>query len=552
MARKEKSEAPKKQLIDFFPSGYKPTEIQVHTLKQVQKALDSDKKVIMICAPTGSGKSMISKAIANTTTDPNPLATEMIMDYSVWETNQFGEYTNAEEYSFFPRFGAFGLTITKQLQNQYLDLFSDTKVLTGKSNYQCQVDLNYDVETAPCVFMPSLKRQCWGTNKCHYYVARNNAIASKFAALNYKMFLALPEHVKHREVIVCDEASELEDELVKQFSADIQYSVLKYAGVPHKTLVHDTAGRVQTWLSETLDNAKSVLASLKERGITKLSDSEKIKLKLLLSITSQMSNILDHWNECEYIVEKDVKKVHLTPLKVDKLSRHIFDYADKIVLLSATIIDPHHFARTLGIKDFEYIEVPSTFDAKKSPIYVSRKVSLNHANLKENLPIIAQQIAEILAMHPKEKGLIHTHTLEITTQLQSLLKKNIHYRRLLFREDGVTNKDLLDNHTTSAEPTVLVSPSMQFGVDLKDDLARFQVIVKTPYAPLGSKRVKRLFDEDKTWYLDAMLKVLIQQCGRTTRSAEDHSKTYILDGNAARVVLDNTEKLPKHFIERFC
>ena len=83
---------------------------------------------------------------------------------------------------------------------------------------------------------------------------------------------------------------------------------------------------------------------------------------------------------------------------------------------------------------------------------------------------------------------------------------------------NATNEDILELHSKDNKPTVLVSPSLTYGVDLKDNLARFQIIVKLPYSPLGSKRVKALFEQDKRWYENKMLVNLIQACGRGTRS----------------------------------
>jgi Rad3-related DNA helicase len=64
------------------------------------------------------------------------------------------------------------------------------------------------------------------------------------------------------------------------------------------------------------------------------------------------------------------------------------------------------------------------------------------------------------------------------------------------------------------------------------------------------KRIKKLFDYDKIWYINAMLNNLVQMCGRCTRSEDDFSETYILDGNIVDILLRNSKKLPKYFIER--
>jgi Rad3-related DNA helicase len=47
----------------------------------------------------------------------------------------------------------------------------------------------------------------------------------------------------------------------------------------------------------------------------------------------------------------------------------------------------------------------------------------------------------------------------------------------------------LEEHLMRPEPTVLLTPSMTEGLDLVDDLARWQVICKLPYPYLGDPQV---------------------------------------------------------------
>jgi Rad3-related DNA helicase len=121
----------------------------------------------------------------------------------------------------------------------------------------------------------------------------------------------------------------------------------------------------------------------------------------------------------------------------------------------------------------------------------------------------------------------------------------------LFREQGVMNDEILKLHFETEDPTVLVSPSLTHGIDLKDNLARFQIIIKAPYLPLMNKRIKKLFELDKKWYENKMICSLIQACGRGIRSKDDHCVTYILDGSVVNVLKNNTKILPKYFIDRF-
>ena len=104
------------------------------------------------------------------------------------------------------------------------------------------------------------------------------------------------------------------------------------------------------------------------------------------------------------------------------IASNIFKYADKILLMSATIIDHKAFAKTLGITDYKYIEVDSTFNPANSPIYISNKVKINYKNLKDVLPYLTEQINKICQVHKMHKGVIHTHTMQITDYLKNNLK----------------------------------------------------------------------------------------------------------------------------------
>jgi len=363
------------------------------------------------------------------------------------------------------------------------------------------------------------------------------------------MFLALPYHVKRKNYIVCDEASELEEELTNRYGLNLDYNKLNLAGIKVKKVTSDKYDTIYSWLTQLNIAITEQCEYLKEKASSKIANltiGDRIKLKFLGNIGRQIENVTDLWGKCEFIVDKTSEKLTLTPLNVDVLTKNIFDHGDHIVLMSATITKPELFAKTLGIKDYTFIDVDSTFDPKKSPIYISTKLPLNYENLKKNLPIIAQQIQELCDNHPNEKGLIHTHTSEICNYLQNKLKGD----RFIFRDETTNNEKMLDIHLKSSEPTVLVSPSLGFGTDLNGDKGRFQIIVKTPYPPLSNKRIKRKFDIDKTWYVSKTINTLVQMSGRCTRSKQDHSITYVLDATAFRLIKDNISVLPKHFIER--
>lgn len=541
-------------LLDYFPSDFSPSKNQKKLITEIQTAFDDGYKFVVCSAPTGSGKSFISKTLGNASRTCDKEKRDLFESYQVYKRNNTGGYQFEDELESSQPHGMFALTITKALQDQYKDLFSDVDVLKGKSNYQCTYDTDYSVEYAPCIHLPKLKEKCWSNNTCPYYLARNRALVSSFSTLSYNMFFALPAHTKRRQYIVCDEASELEDQLVKEFTCKVNFDILKKHNIDIPPFPsNQDYGKIGRWLNtlcisieEGVGDIKNFLnkpKTVSERYVIE----RKNDLISLIKIQNKIKTLLDTWYDSEYLFERESSSITFTPLKVNQLARKIFDYADNIVLMSATIIDPKSFCKTLGIDKFKYIEAESTFDPKNAPIYCSSKVKLNYNNLQKNLPSIAKIITDICNHHANEKGIIHTQTNAITTFLQKSLKGS----RFLFREPGIKNEDILSSHSASTDPTVLVSPSMTHGVDLRDNLARFQIIVKAPYLPITDKRIERLMKSDFNWYQNKMLSSLIQACGRGIRSSKDHCTTYILDAAIIEALIKERYKMPKYFIDRF-
>jgi Rad3-related DNA helicase len=537
-------------LIFKFPEGYQPREKQSYALNEIEKAFNNGKKFVIVHADTGAGKTHIAKTLGNASKEIPEDFVSYVNRYTI-----FGE--NGEQLmSNFKSFGCYALTITKSLQDQYQNTFNDSGLLKGKGNYQCGIDDTLSVDVAPCIHSQRQRDECWAVNRCPYYNERNRMLTSKFSTLNYSMFFSLPSHLKRREIMVCDEGSELEEQLVSQFTSEIDITFLMKTQTLVSSLPNDITNKIKilswieglivnvnksvesykSWFSEN-DHKKDIITFNKKKGeYTKLSN-----------LQNSLGLLHETFYESEYIIERLDSKIRFIPLKVDVLSKHLFRHAEKVVILSATIIDVPAYCKSLGITDYEYIHIPSDFNPEKSPIYIMAEQKLNNKNLKDMLPKLMKQIRGILDNHPNEKGIIHTHTQYLTDYIRDNIKSN----RLLVREAGVNNEQLLEMHENSDHPTVLVSPSMTYGVDLKDDLSRFQIILKAPWPPVKDVRVEKLMKIDKNWYSNAMFKTLVQACGRSVRNENDYCDTYILDGSIYDAMIRNGKNLPKFFIERF-
>jgi hypothetical protein len=86
------------------------------------------------------------------------------------------------------------------------------------------------------------------------------------------------------------------------------------------------------------------------------------------------------------------------------------------------------------------------------------------------------------------------------------------------------------------------------GLDLKDDLSRFQIIVKVPYPDLGDRWINEKANNEQ-WYNWQTSLRLVQGYGRSIRSKEDSAATYVLDSRFENFVKRNKNILPDWFTQ---
>lgn len=133
-----------------------------------------------------------------------------------------------------------------------------------------------------------------------------------------------------------------------------------------------------------------------------------------------------------------------------------------------------------------------------------------------------------------------------TYKIAKFLKENIDNGRLLTHTSSDRDQ-VLERHILSKEPTVLLSPSMTEGVDLKDERSRFQIVCKVPYPYIGDPVIAHKMKHDKGWYGWITAITMVQSFGRSVRSASDHAVTYILDDSWVNFYHQNKRFFPGDF-----
>ena len=235
------------------------------------------------------------------------------------------------------------------------------------------------------------------------------------------------------------------------------------------------------------------------------------------------------------------------PIDVAKYAeQYLLRLGHKVLFMSATLLSHDKFAQTLGI-DKDQISgksLPSPFPTSNRPILHVPMGKMTSKEIDNTLPVLCSAIEKILEQHKEEKGIIHTHSYKIS----NYIKNNVKSSRLLF-STASDRDDILKKHMKSKKATVLVSPSMTEGVDLKGDFSRFQILCKVPYPFLGDKIVKKRMNKWKWWSSFQTAKSVIQSIGRSIRSKDDKAVTYILDSDWSRFFKYNAGLFPKDFLK---
>lgn len=222
------------------------------------------------------------------------------------------------------------------------------------------------------------------------------------------------------------------------------------------------------------------------------------------------------------------RTIELKPLDIASGAHDVlYSRGQRVLMMSATILDFESFSRTCGLpKDTVFISVPSPFDPKNFGIVYRPIAPMNKTMIDQSIPKVVAEVRNILAAHPKDKGLIHVANYSVARAIGA-----INDPRLLVQTTGRDREVILKTHIESTEPTVLVSPAMMEGLDLYDDLGRFQIICKVPFPFLGDPVIKRLLERSQRWYAWRTALTLVQAVGRCVRNESDWTKTYILDEN---------------------
>ena len=563
-------------ILSHFPLA-KVRQRQEKVLLEIEAALKSGYKYLFLEAPTGFGKTPVAIAMAS--------------------------YLGSSHIC----------TATKDLQSQYRRDFPYVAEVKGRGNFPCIVkeDMGLDesCDYGPCVkddFYDCLFKtrlldyrvRAEGTKSelvqldpiaehkyeqnlkessklvdlewkpCHYFHQKWTGLRSSHTVYNYRYFLSdvfYAGTAQRRNLLILDEAHQLESEIGDFRSFTIHRNSLRFLRMQ---MPDNNVEQLETWVDffETLRERLGDFAE-KAEGIIEKSNQkfsiEPYTEKNLIDARERESNleaVIDDIkaNKSNWIVSNTMKdesgqllKATLMPIDVSGYFDPILDKGSIALFMSATILSKDYLCKTSGLDGdkVKFIRVEeSDFPVKNRPIYLKNVAWLNAKSMNANMPLIVDAIGKILTKHKDEKGIIHTTSYSQLQSIKEGLEKE-HALRLIETGAKLDRTEVLESHFQSKRPTVLISPSLHLGVDLKDDLSRFQIIVKVPYPDLTDKKVAKKKEKDPSWYTWSTVLRLVQSYGRSVRSADDHATTYILDSSITFLLKSAGALVPKWFTE---
>lgn len=523
-----------------------PRPEQEQAIEAALKAfLENDKKFFILEAGTGVGKSAIGLTLAR------------VLNERLSHTEEFAR-------------GSYFLTTQRVLQEQYENDFGHpngkmTSVYSSK-NYQCEYHKKNDCRTSQQMLRTEDKssrffKKC--TADCLYKREKKLFLESPESVTNFPYFIMESTYsgkITPRNFLVVDEAHNAESVLTKF----VEISVSQY--FCDKVVKCKWPGKITPvafykWLRDVYNPKlqKQILyfeQQLENLGLkSRVKDLAAIALKydMLKSHSNKLTLFLEDYSSDNWVMEvgetekRGYVRVTYRAIDVSKYAEtYLFRMGRKVLLMSATILNAKGFAKSMGIAedDYDSISIASPFPVENRPIIHANIGSFSAKVIDFTLPRAKDAVKAILAEHKGEKGIIHCHTYKIA----NYLKRTVRSKRILTHNSD--NRDeILHKHITSKEPTVLLTPSMTEGVDLKGDASRFQIIVKVPYPYLGDPIIRKRMNKNEKWYPMQTAMTIVQAYGRSVRSMDDSAVTYILDSDWKRFYRQNKDVFPAGFHE---
>lgn len=474
MAVERRSDGRRADIMYHFQGTPWPSQVRV--LEEVAHRIDNV-DVVVIRSPVASGKSKVADCLVRWMVSTGRAQSGVIVANN------------------------------RLLVRQYLDSVSGYSQLFAAEEYQC------GLHGIPCRKRKQLTdRYClengnvYHPSSCPWVRDLRSARSSKRVVVNQHVYAA---HKLYRDVVVFDEAHTLESLMAERAAKTLWRTDYGW----RKPLF--SSADVSEWLSSVTGRADDRLEALDD----------------LLSGRSTKWTVT---TGVESLRGRDTEFIRLLPLNVRDEAGVMWPSGRvaKLVLMSATFSDSDVAALGLDGRRVLVVEAESAIPVERRPIVFRPVAPMDFRRRAASLPIIARHIRDVvLPEYSDVRGLIH---------LPYSMHDAFHAEvgdcsgRLVYAGREGRAHTVAEWLSSESTDSVLVGSGLHEGLDLRDDLARFQVVVATPRKNIADPGLLHLAETDPDRYEWLTVRELGQLVGRVCRHPEDWGDTLILDSTAIR------------------
>jgi len=505
--------------FNIYPSYFKGQEESVRgLLKNVYMSFShqTDVKVSEFASPTGSGKTIINRAVG------------------VAVLKLFPSKVNRVIY-------------TTPLRNLVSQIASEEALkiptVMGRANYPCcTLGMGMNADSCPYRTAYLIRMRPQECRNCEYQYRKNLFKTQPIVGSTLDFFLYNKKNKLYDDqpgdFVIIDESASLEDKLLNQFGIKLPEQVNIDNLIPS---LHDWMLELQEeqlTYEDQLDNIGHLIDRKNTKILREISDLTKALNKVERKQRTCSNVISMAGNPDDYLIDSDRKF---------KLIRGRWPFNSMVKHLEYVIMSSGTPTTSLLTSKFDRVEAPHPIPKDRRLIYYSPEGKMSRANQDKTIPLVAKRIISIHQEYPR-KTIVHAHSYDLAKKIRdSIVQIDPSFKKIVLlqeKKDAVTNGDLYGNRDVSLQKfltykgqLVWLSVGFDEGLNLFGEDYQRNIIAKVPYPSLGDQWVikRNAVDEKELglnkWYRLATAVLIQQAAGRCTRKPKDFSKTVILDAN---------------------
>jgi len=512
-------------ILSLWPMpAYRPKQREV--LLKIHELFESGKRLILLEAPTGFGKSAVNTALCRYYTP------------SIYTTPQIS-------------------LINQIAGDPYLGkYFVEIK---GMDNYRCAKD-NYltPVRLGLCRRERNvIPDRCNWLRECPYFSQKIKAIKSPMVLTSTAYFIVdaylEPPNFSNRNLVVIDEGHLLSEYVADQVSLEVSSRSLPD---PMWSRLRDRYRDRPPTDAELEDIRLELEVMLKSYQMAldsgaALTDDEAEWRHRAERWLDKYRRYLDFYDVAEWVWTRMRNGWKAVPVYARWfMEQMLWSRGQRFLVSSATILKPKLWIWENGADlvfrndEMVFLEVSYSFPAENRPIVDMSVGSMSKADQHETLEPAAMMLKYIIQRHRGENIAVHFPSYELAEKFRNLIGDDVDAEILL---PSPENRDTVLEEW-KRRGGVFFAVAYWEGQDWKYDICTVQVLAKTLYPDVSDPRImRRLEKKDFQWLMWITLIKCLQAYGRAMRAEDDRMVFYVLDDKFWELLRRNWPHIPEWF-----